>query len=641
MESTDVEKHVQSALKALGNDAPTMLKPLETIGRRADTTALDARVDKALAELRASGSADALKLEGTIGQGGMGVVQIAVQTSVGRRVAVKKLRPEFKTREATLKLLREAWVIGSLEHPNILPIHDVRLDEEGEPQIVLKRIEGVAWGDVIRDENAMRVRFGAEDLLEHNLQVLMQVCRAVHFAHSRGIVHRDIKPSNVMIGTHGEVYLLDWGIAVSLREDPEKRLPLASDSVEITGTPGYMAPELLQCGLITERTDVYLLGAVLFEILSGEPPHRGDTARDVVVSVIRSTPELPDTVPAELADIALRAMAQDPDDRFASAEELRLALVRHLQQKTAVRLAEEAERRLDALHDLTKDPAAVTRRALAYGLYGGCCFGYREALEIRPDYPLAKKGIQRAVEAMIELELAWGEPAAASELLGELADPPLPLSLRVDDALAASLREQKRIASLVAAGEDRDAARGARMRRLLVGAIGLSWTVVPLVTAWIVDPKKGDYPPMVVAPLVVLGLLGLIAWLGRDELRKTAINRGVVGMLAVGLVAQLALALATPLLGLNGVNARAFVLFLWAIVVGGCGVMIDRRLLWGAFAALIAFGATAVFATTVAHTLYAMAATYFVMSINALAIWRPAPVSPETPPPSAKGTREP
>src|SRR5689334_21645835 len=126
----------------------------------------------------------------------------------------------------------------------------------------------------MRDGNAARERYGADDLLEYNLSILVQLCSAVSLAHERGVLHRDLKPENVMIGRFGEVYLVDWGIAVSLTADLQGRLPLAAEQNEIAGTPCYMAPEMLGAlGKLSERTDVYLLGAILHENLSGEPPH--------------------------------------------------------------------------------------------------------------------------------------------------------------------------------------------------------------------------------------------------------------------------------------------------------------------------------------------------------------------------------
>ncbi|MFN7700504.1 MAG: serine/threonine-protein kinase, partial [Deltaproteobacteria bacterium] len=180
---------------------------------------------------------------GVLGVGGMGVVKLGQQRSLERAVALKSLKDGLESPSARLKLLREAWITGKLEHPNIVPVHDLGVDERGEPRIVLKRIEGASWSSLLTDRDEVRRRFDSEDLLEWNLRVLLEVARALHFAHARGIVHRDLKPENVMIGSFGEVYLVDWGLAVALEDDGTSRLPLARDATELAGTPSYMAPE--------------------------------------------------------------------------------------------------------------------------------------------------------------------------------------------------------------------------------------------------------------------------------------------------------------------------------------------------------------------------------------------------------------
>ncbi|MEM9488267.1 MAG: serine/threonine-protein kinase, partial [Myxococcota bacterium] len=228
-----------------------------------------------------------LILGDTIGTGGAGIVRQAEQVALGRTVAVKMLKPDKRGTTTAMDLLREAWVAGSLAHPNVVPVYDIGLDDSGAPLVVLKHIEGVAWSELIHDGAQVRERFGADDLLDWNLGILMQVLNAVRFAHSRGIVHRDLKPANVMIGEFGEVYLVDWGLAVSMRDDRSGRLPLARDATALAGTPCYMAPEMLGEGdnPITECTDIYLAGSILFEILVGRPPHVGNSSVAVVTSV--------------------------------------------------------------------------------------------------------------------------------------------------------------------------------------------------------------------------------------------------------------------------------------------------------------------------------------------------------------------
>lgn len=627
--TASLEESIAEVLESLGGDVETLLEPRATM-RREEGDARTAEAEGIINKLWAL-SKEPLRVEGTLGEGGMGVVQMATQAVLGRRVALKKLRGEHRTPQTTLKLLREAWVTGSLEHPNILPIYDVRFDDDGVPQIVLKRIKGVNWADVIDDEWAASERFGADSLLDHNLEVLMQVCQAVHFAHTRGVAHRDLKPNNVMIGDHGEVYLLDWGIAVNML-DVEDELHIARQGAEIAGTPGYMAPEMLRGEAVCQRTDVYLLGAMLHEILAGRPPHVGDTPEDVARSVILSEPPDPEGAPRGLCAIMRRAMRADRDERFPTAKAMRLALQEFLQHRVAIRLADEAERRLQSLIAIAEDapssrgddkPAA--RRAEAYELYGGCRFGFRQALSSWPEYEAAQKGIERAVEAMAEVELHCGDPIAASDLLAELSGPRSTLVGRVADEERVQEEKRARIAKLEQLGEDLDTSRGARSRAMLVAGLGFAWTLAPLITAWTVDPRTESYPSMIVSPVFVgIGLAG-ITLVARRELSMTVLNRRVVYLIALGLAGQLAVALATEPMGISGMNGRMLMLVVWGLVAGMGTATVDKRLWWGALAFPVAFFICLALATTIAHVLYAMAATYFLISLNAVLIWRPAP----------------
>jgi eukaryotic-like serine/threonine-protein kinase len=234
-----------------GSPTSTIVPPV------ARPTTGGARALEVLEEL--AGDTEQLRIGSVIGEGGMGIVHAAEQVALGRTVAVKSLKPGRRDPVASLDLLREAWVTGSLEHPNIVPVHYLKVMRDGPPSIVLKRIEGVEWSRLLHDAGEVERRFGAKDLLAWNVGILLQVLNALRFAHRHGILHRDLKPSNVMIGDYGEVYLLDWGIAVSLRDDGSGRLPLASHAAQLAGTPCYMAPEMLgrEGDLpLSERTDV-------------------------------------------------------------------------------------------------------------------------------------------------------------------------------------------------------------------------------------------------------------------------------------------------------------------------------------------------------------------------------------------------
>ena len=195
-----------------------------------------------------------LSLLGRLGEGGMSVVELARQNALNREVAVKSPK-DAKSRKATA-LLHEAYVTGRLEHPHIVPIYMLGTDGAGKPHIVMKRIDGQSWQDIL-----VAADRHAPDFLPRQLQTFLQVCTAVRFAHDRGIVHRDIKPENVMIGEFGEVYLMDWGLAVRLSAD-DPVLPAPKEVAGLSGTPALMAPEMTEndAANVDRRTDVFLLG---------------------------------------------------------------------------------------------------------------------------------------------------------------------------------------------------------------------------------------------------------------------------------------------------------------------------------------------------------------------------------------------
>ena len=290
-------------------------------------------------------------------------------------------------------------------------MHDVGVDASGAPIIVMKRIEGRSWADLMRDGAEIARRFGATDPLEWNLRTLASVCNAVHFAHSKGILHRDLKPDNVMIGEFGEVYVLDWGIAVSLVDDPSGRLPEASRATDIAGTPHYMAPEMLlgDPRAYSPRTDVYLLGAIFFEIFAGEPPHKGSDVHAIVSDILLSEPCFPASFPAEARRICARALSREPGDRFASALEMRQAIDEYLRHRGSRKLAHDAKQSLALLQKtIETDPPGEERKLAVANLLGECRFGYHAALSAWPDNEAARQGLDRALLLVIDHELVEG-----------------------------------------------------------------------------------------------------------------------------------------------------------------------------------------------------------------------------------------
>jgi eukaryotic-like serine/threonine-protein kinase len=509
-----------------------------------------------------------IQIHKTLGEGGMGVVHLATQATVGRHVAVKTLRAGVTSSDATVRILREAWVTGALEHPNIVPIYDVGVDASGSPLIVMKRIEGQNWAELVQAHGEIAARFPKADPHEWNLDILTSVCNAVHFAHSRGILHRDLKPENVMIGAFGEVYVLDWGIAVSLREDPTGRLPPASSAKEVAGTPHYMAPEMLlgDPTKLSARSDVYLLGAILYEIFTGSPPHTGDDLNALVTHILVSPIHFPDSVPEEVRDICEKAMRRDPADRYESAESFRLAIDEYLRHRGSRKLASEAKDSHALLTvALTGEPGEATTRRVA-NLLGECRFGYRAALTAWPENAEAREGLDRALISVIEAALVQGDTSVGETLLREVTLKPAELARRVDAAVKSRAEHDDKLQKLEA---DLDATTGMRTRMFLGIVFGSIWTTAPLLL-WCMSDRVAvsPYAVAIVTPLVFL-LIGHLAFVwARDTLMKTALNRRLMRTGGVFLIGQCLLAVggwgaSLPLHALYLVT-----MFTWALTFG-------------------------------------------------------------------------
>ncbi|MEM9695969.1 MAG: protein kinase [Myxococcota bacterium] len=305
--------------------------------------------------------------------------------------------------------------------------------------------------------------------------MLIDVAKAIHFAHSRRILHRDIKPDNVMIGGFGEVYVVDWGIALALEPVVALDLPLASQVNEIIGSPAYMAPEMAigEGRHMSPRTDVYLLGATLHEILTGQPPHISTNPGDMLSNAYLSRPPSYDaTVPYELAEIVRAAMARKPVERTASAALFAASLQRFLHHRDSLVLSREAEESQAALEDRLAVDYGLSDDTTTYALFNRARFGFEHALKIWPDNARARLNLQGTLTRMIEYELERGSPGAASALLKELPAPEPELAERV----RARDEEVRRAESALDALRDKvDPTRFDRPRAYLAFAGAVSW----------------------------------------------------------------------------------------------------------------------------------------------------------------------
>jgi len=268
---------------------------------------------------------DRYEVQDEIGRGGMAIVHRVFDRVLDRHVAMKVLRTPGDS-EALRALRDEARVIARLDHPGIVPIYDVLEDADGSTRILMKLVEGRSLAAILA-ESAVPPVAGVE--LHSLLQVFVKVCDAVGFAHSRGVIHRDLTPANIMVGSYGQVYVMDWGLAL-LRDRRSTAAPIAPNT-GVSGSPAYMAPEQARGRLqdIGPATDVFGLGAILYHVLMLHPPWHGTTSVDVFTQATAGrvpppTPLRPDLeLPAGLCRIAMKALAAEPRDRHASIEALR------------------------------------------------------------------------------------------------------------------------------------------------------------------------------------------------------------------------------------------------------------------------------------------------------------------------------
>jgi eukaryotic-like serine/threonine-protein kinase len=476
-----------------------------------------------------------LQLEETLGEGGMGRVLSARQKALQRSVAVKF--PKSTAADVT-GLIREAIVMGRLEHPSIVPVHALARTTEGLPFFTMKRVEGTPWSEAIE-------RGGS--LVEH-LEVLLRVCDAVAFAHSRGVIHRDIKPSNVLLGAYGEVYLVDWGLAASL--EPDTVLPHVRQ-LGMGGTPGYLAPEMVTGGDgLGTWSDVFLLGATLYHVLEGRPPYDADSAPEAIALAAKALPaELNASLPGELAAICRKAMQPDVKQRFESAQAFKAALTSYLRHREVLELNAAAMERLAELERAVG--ASGDKQRSVHGmslqpLYTECRFNFAQVRRLWPELAAAREGQYRATTLMVQHELLRGSPRAARLMLAELEDPPAPLIALLEAAERKEAAAATHAAELEVQAKERSPDAAIRGRALYASSIGVLIVLASALIQALVQTGVIRFTTPMGVPFAVVLLANsgvYVAWVYRDPEANT-------------LQRQVSIAL----LGLNGFSLAGWIL---------------------------------------------------------------------------------
>jgi eukaryotic-like serine/threonine-protein kinase len=268
-----------------------------------------------------------------LGRGGIGRIHPATDRNLLRHVALKRIDKKLaKVPMYREGFIAEAQMTGQLEHPNIVPVHELSIGDNGIPYFTMKLVQGVNLDKWLRDPFRSP---GSSERLEAGLEIFIKVCDAVAYAHHRGVIHRDLKPENIMVAAFGQVYLMDWGLARLSKTRPASGSRSQMEAPGPVGTPHYMAPEQARGNPadMDERSDIFGLGAVLYEIISGHIPYGDDRNPNTILTRAKAGQVIPiDKVTQDLGlskiirGIVDKATAPNPKDRYQSVLELQQAV---------------------------------------------------------------------------------------------------------------------------------------------------------------------------------------------------------------------------------------------------------------------------------------------------------------------------
>jgi tRNA A-37 threonylcarbamoyl transferase component Bud32 len=470
-----------------------------------------------------------------LGKGGMGEVMTVRDTTIGREVALKRIRKADPSEAIMQRFIREASIQGRLEHPAIVPVHDLGRDSTGLPFFTMKKLAGTTLADILDGD-----RTGYP--LQRLLRAFTDVCLAIEFAHVRGIIHRDLKPENIVLGDFGEVYVLDWGVAKIIGEHDPDFTDVTGSGEHATqagisiGTPGYMLPEQVRGDVeVDARADIYSLGCVLFEILANQMLH--PTGKPGLASAVHGIDARPSVrtpwrpVPPELDQLCVAATTTDRAARIATARELGDGVQRYL----------DGDRDLAMRRQLGREHLERARTAFAATEAGSA---EQRSIAVR----------EAASALALDPQLA-----GAAELVGRLMlEPPSTTPIEVDVLI-----------------QDDDAATRQGNARVGVWGYVAFLAFTPLL--WWIAPSGSPY--VLAITLMVLVNLALCTW---GAVKKTY---GREGFLAIGNAILLVIVsrMFTPFLIAPGLAAMSAMAILFTPTSSRLTTAVSMTVLsWGA-----------------------------------------------------------
>ena len=458
-----------------------------------------------------------------LGEGGMGRVITGLQASTGREVAIKEIKEGLASKSITRRLLQEAWITGLLEHPNIVPIYTIEANEDGLPMILMKRISGRTWSEYIHNPEIIPNAPSKHERLKWHLHILSEVSLAMQYAHDKGIIHRDLKPDNVMIGEYGEVYVLDWGIAVAIDDRYESWIPRADDLKGIAGTPAYMAPEMLQGGELSIQSDLYLLGAILWEIIEGTPPHQQTPLAELKTSIQHFQPTPSHECPNFIRTLLERTLQASPTKRLASTTEFVQQVTNAQHLLDVQKIIDSVNGELEGLNQALTN--LETSRKIIYAHFIAARFGINQ-IPSTLDVSNLRIRYQNTVLGLCTWELNGNRPTSAELLLADLNDPPQSLIDEIEQSKALIQAEKERLRLM---DIDQSETIGIRTRAFVIILAIVGWMTFP--TWQLITGIEFGYRHLFIQTVCVQLWMFCIGFWARESLSATEVNRRTFSIL--------------------------------------------------------------------------------------------------------------
>lgn len=491
-----------------------------------------------------------IKKSNTLGTGGIGIVFSADQPNLERIVAIKQLKVAPNRGDYARLLEHEAKITGRLEHPNILPVY-MYGQIAGQPTMVMKRLEGETWDHHLSKSPCSQ----SMTELVSAIRIIQEVGKAVAYAHSYKIIHRDIKPENIHLGRHGEVFLLDWGLAIELGKTnifPEKAL---------VGTPAYMPPEMAksESDKQSEATDVYLLGATLYEAIFNQSPHQGSSISEILEN-IRTTKKIniPKNIPEVLRSLLNRALAFEPENRYARVSDLLEALEQVKSTLQNLPFIRNIERQCEIIQYAITNELRDWQESIESMLfsYSALCEDYyARTLELE---------VQKTVVMAIELEITLQRYSSARRFITKLPKPNQKLENHLDEVESQTLAKLENYAEWK---NQNNPSTGLVYRLSASSILMVVWGSI----AWILH----SVPQFGYKSSWGWGITLLVFVIFNKGFRLTKHNKNIAWAICMLVLCTVSAAIITPMLEIDFAVRMAFVQMSYGIALGLMAILIS------------------------------------------------------------------